>query len=296
MSTPTTEDATSGETVPSGRYAIVGATGNQGGAVVDALLDSGVDVRALVRNPDSDAARALAQRGVTVVRADLDEPDSVRAAFADVDGVFAMTTFTSARGTDGEVENGRVIADAAADAKVPHLVYSSVGGAERNSGVPHFESKWRVEQYLRDTGVPVSVVRPTFFMENFADYFAPKVQDGVCVVSAPLLPDVPLQMIAVADIGRVAAIALLDPGRLKGGALEIAGDELTGNQIADAFGRQRGMPPRFEPLPVDSLGDEDQEAMFSWFQHLPAYQADFAGTRDLVSDVADFATFLSRQS
>jgi uncharacterized protein YbjT (DUF2867 family) len=110
------------------------------------------------------------------------------------------------------------------------------------------------------------------------------------------LPDVPLQMIAVADIGRVAATFPLDPDRFTGSALEIAGDELTAEQIASAFGRHAGLPFRFEPIPVDGLGDSDQEAMFAWFRHLPAYTADLAATRALLPDVVDFAAFVAQQS
>lgn len=274
-------------------YAVIGATGQQGGAVVDALLERGAAVRGLTRDPESASARTLSDRGVSVVAADLDEPETLRAAFSDVEGVFAMTTFASARGTEGEVEHGKAIGDAAAAAGVPHLVYSSVGGAERNTGVPHFESKWQIEQYLGSLDLSLSVIRPTFFMDNFANYFGPTVEDGVCLVRAPLLPDVPLQMIAVSDIGRIAGVVLCDRPDLPGSAVEIAGDELTATQIAEIFGRHHGVAGRFESLPVSALGDEDQEAMFTWFQTLPAYTADFAATRELLSEISDFDDFVT---
>jgi len=149
----------------SGPVAVVGATGQQGSATVDALLDRGIPVRGMTRNIESAAARALAGRGVEVVAADLEEPDSMRAAFEGAAAAFAMTTFAGPAGTTGEVAHGKVIGDAARAAQLPFLVYSSVGGAERHSGIPHFESKGRVEEYL--TGlVPAAFLRPTFFMEN----------------------------------------------------------------------------------------------------------------------------------
>lgn len=118
---------------------------------------------------------------------------------------------------------------------VPHLIYSSVGGAERHTGIPHFESKRAVEQYLHQIGVPTTVLRPTFFMDNFSGAFAPRAEDGELVLRAPLQPDVPLQMIAVTDIGQAAATALLDPQAVPGGAVELDGDELTAQQIAEAL-------------------------------------------------------------
>lgn len=274
-------------------YAVVGATGQQGGAVARALLERGVAVRALVRDPDAAASRELVSLGATLARADLDDATSLREALTGVAGVFAMTTFATPRGTEGEVEHGRTIADAAVAAGVPHLVYSSVGGAERGTGIPHFESKWRVEQHLREVGVPLHVLRPTFFMNNFAAFFAPVVEDGVSVLRAPLQPGVPLQMIAVSDIGELAATVLLAPERVADDAIEIAGDELTAEQVAEVFAADAGLTARFEALPVDVMADEDQEAMFTWFQRLPAYTADFAGTRALLPRVTSFADFSS---
>jgi uncharacterized protein YbjT (DUF2867 family) len=183
-----------------------------------------------------------------------------------VDGLFAMTTFTGPKGAQGEVEHGKQIADAAREVGVPQVVYSSVGGAERATGIPHFESKRRVEEYVSSLGLSTSFVRPTFFMENFTHFLAPQQQDGVVVLRAPLAPGVPLQMVAVEDIGAVAAAALLDAASVPGGAVEIAGDELAGEQIAAVYGQRAGLPTRFEALALSVLAeDADQEAMFTWF-------------------------------
>lgn len=277
-----------------GVFGVVGATGQQGGAVARALLDAGVTVRALVRDTGSAAARRLADAGAVLAPADLDDASNLRAALTGLDGLFAMTTMTGADGTEGEVRHGRAIGAAAREAGVVHVVYSSVGGAERGTGIPHFESKRRVEEYLAELGLSTTVVRPTFFMDNFASS-GPRQEDGVLVLRSPLASGVPLQMVAVDDIGAVAAAALLDPVAVAGGSVEIAGDELTGEQIAAAFGTWAGKPARFEPLPLDVLSEnEDMHAMFSWFRHLPAYRADFAATRTLSPDVQDFATWLTR--
>ena len=126
-------------------YAVIGATGQQGGAVVDALINAGEPVRALVRDLGSGKSQALADRGIPLVHADLDDPDSLTSAFLGVGALLIMPTFAGPKGTEGEVEHGQVIADAAVRAGVPRAVYSSVGGAERSSGVPHFECKRRPE-------------------------------------------------------------------------------------------------------------------------------------------------------
>jgi len=112
---------------------VIGATGQQCGAVVDALLAAGHPVRALVRDPDSAKSRALAHRQVTPVHADQDDADSMIAALDDVAALFMMTTFAGPKGAEGEIA-GRAIADAAVRARVPRVVYSSVGGAEPRTG------------------------------------------------------------------------------------------------------------------------------------------------------------------
>ncbi|MET4783483.1 NmrA/HSCARG family protein [Glaciihabitans sp. UYNi722] len=273
-------------------YAVIGATGQQGGAVVDALLDRGANVRAIVRDPESDRSRALAARGVSLVHGDLDEVDSIASALADVSGLFLMTTYDeSSGGTDGEIVRGRAIADAAQHAKVPRVVYSSVGGAERNSGVPHFESKRLVEKALTDV-VPVSFVRPTFFLENLARSLAPS-GDTEFVLRLPMPGNVPLQMVSVRDIGIVAAEVLLNPALLPDGAIEIAGDELTGEAIAQRIGEHLGKPGQFQSVPLSVFGaDTDRQAMFRWFVDTPAYQANFTATKRIDPDVLDLVAWL----
>lgn len=272
--------------------AVVGATGQQGGATARALLAAGQRVRALTRNPGSPAARALADAGAEVVRADLDDRASVLGAFAGADAVFGVTTMTEA-GTEGETRQGVTLADAAAEAGVPHVLYSSVGAAERNTGIPHFESKRRVEEHLETLPLRSTFLRPTFFMTNLTRFLAPQVEDGVLVLRVPLRPEVPLQMIAPEDVGIVAAALLVNPDATPGGALEIAGDELTPEQVAATFGEVRGMTARFEPVPLEALaGDPDQQRMFAWFAETPAFQADFGLTRELDPEVMDLETFL----
>jgi uncharacterized protein YbjT (DUF2867 family) len=272
--------------------AVLGATGQQGSATVDALLDRGLPVRAITRNVDSAAARALTKRDVAVVAADLETPESIRVAFEGAAAAFAMTSFTAPRGTEGEISHGRAILDAAQGAGLPFLVYSSVGGAERNTGIPHFESKRRIEEFLIGS-VPVNFIRPTFFMENLPGVIA---DDGAeLLVRMPMPGDVPLQMISVQDIGKAAA-ALLTRREPDTAPVEIAGDEVTGERIAQLVAQRFGAAATFVQVPLDVLGsNDDVKSMFRWFATPPSFRADFARTRSLVPDVENLPRWLARQ-
>src|SRR5205807_8897342 len=240
---------------------VIGATGQQGRAVADALLTQGVTIRAITRNPHSANATTLAARGAQIVAADLDDIESVCAAFDGVAAAFAMTSHDGPDGVEREIAHGRAIARAARDTRLPWLVQSTVGGVERGSGVPHFESKRRIEEFLLDA-VPVAFVRPTFFMETIRRMF---VRDAVgAQVVMPLPKDIPVQLISVRDVGQTAATLLLK-GQPGVPPVEIAGDELTGEQIADRIAERLGIPTTFAEVPLDVLGDdEDLKKMFGW--------------------------------
>lgn len=150
-----------------GRLVLVsGATGQQGGAVARSLLGRGFAVRALTRDTDKEAAKELADLGAEVVKGDLEDRPSVERALDGVRGVFSVQQFFEA-GYEGEVRQGVQLADRAKAAGVEHYVYSSVGSAHRETGIPHFESKWEVEEHVRASGVPYTVLRPVFFMQNW---------------------------------------------------------------------------------------------------------------------------------
>jgi uncharacterized protein YbjT (DUF2867 family) len=274
--------------------AVAGATGAQGGAVVDALLEHGASVRALVRSTGSERARDLASRGVELVQIDTKDSASLTNALRGVDAFFFMTTpygDSQAPDIDGEIQQGVDFADAAAAAQVPHVVFSSVGGAERNSGVPHFESKRRVEEHLLGRGLSATIVRPVFFMDNFLS-MAPTVEGNELVLRLPFPDGIKLQMVAARDIGVVVAAALLDPAAVPA-AIEIAGDELTGSEIAAAFGEHVGLSARYEALPVEVLdGQDDLQKMFRWFADTPAYQADIEAVRRIDPDLWNLQAWL----
>ncbi|RKN39475.1 NmrA/HSCARG family protein [Streptomyces hoynatensis] len=259
---------------------VTGATGGQGGAVARSLLRAGWQVRALVRDPAAPRARALAALGARPVAGDLDEPGTLRAAARGAYGVFSVqpADLTDPR-PEAEVRRGRNVIDAARAVGAAHLVYASVGAAGRGSGVGHFESKAEIEAYLAAGGPPATVLRPVFFMENWLSLL-PGPENGARVARIALDAGTPLQMIALADIGRIAAEAFGNPGEFLGRRIEIAGDELTPRQIAAALGRADGVPTRFERQPVEELRAHSGELarMFAWLNET-GYRADLPALR-----------------
>lgn len=289
-----------------GPVLVLGATGNQGGAVARHLIADGVPVRAATRNPSSPAARELAAAGAALVGVDLDDPDGLAAAMRDTPAVFSVQTFMQPGGTAAETRQGVNVAEAAARAGVGHLVYSSVGGAERGSGVPHFESKWAVEQRIAALGVPATVLRPVLFMENFADpVFGSRL---LSFLASRVRPEKPVQLIAVDDIAVVAAAALADPEDWRGRALEIAGDALTWPQIRQALASSAavgadlpaaetpgGVPADTGGGPEDGPGDmgEEMNTMIDWFDR-SGYQADIPRLRARFPQLLTFDAWLAR--
>jgi len=276
-----------------GTIAVFGATGQQGGAVVDALLDRGARVRALVRNSESGRAQALAARGVELAAIRIDDPASLVDALATVEAFYFMTPeANSLEEVEAEIRVGTALVDAAVAARVPHVVFNSVFGADRETGVPHHDSKHWIEEHLGKSGLRATMVRPTAFMEGFASVMAPSLEHGEIVLRLPLAEDVAVKMISVRDIGRVAAAILLDTADVPGGAIELVADELTGPQIAAAFGARAGLPARYEALPLSVLPNELDRAMFRQFAEAAEYPSDPAVVRAIEPATLDLAEWI----
>jgi uncharacterized protein YbjT (DUF2867 family) len=253
---------------------VTGATGQQGGAVARSLLRRGQRIRALTRNPAK--AAWLAKEGAEMARGDLTDSASLRAALQGVQGVFAMSTPFEA-GMDEEVAQGTMLADLAKQAGVRHYVYTSVGGAERNTGIPHFDTKWQVEQHIRRIGLPATILRPVWFMENFGTFCRPFILQGT--LALPLRPDRKLQMIALQDIGEFGATAFMRPNDFLDQAIELAGDELTMIEVVTHLSRTMGRPIRFQQVPdgqAPAAFGDDLAIMFRWFNE-QGYQGDIEG-------------------
>ena len=258
---------------------VTGATGRQGGAVVRHLQPKGWRLRALTRNPDSYAAKQLARQGVELAQGDLDDPGSLERAARGVYGIYSVQDFWTV-GARREVQQGKNLADAAKNVGVEHFVYSSVGGAERRTGITHWETKWEVEEYIRSLKLPATVLRPVSFMET---YHILEVEVGLLKgkLADPIRGEKPYQTIATDDIGRFVALAFERPEEFIGLELEIAGSELTNVQVAEVFSRVLNRPVKFKKLPMLIvklfLGKEFYE-MFQWF-NTKGYEANIPELR-----------------
>jgi uncharacterized protein YbjT (DUF2867 family) len=284
-----------------GPVLVIGATGQQGGAAVYELLERGRTVHALVRDPDRPGARLLREAGAELVTGDLDDPSSLRAAMSSVHGVFlVLTMMTGPRvtldGVAAEERRGRTVADIAQETGIGHLVYSSSSGADLHTKIPHVESKGRIEKHIRTLGLPATVLRPAFFMENFTSLTRPVLAGGELVVSLALRPETRLPLIATRDIGAFAAIAFDQPERFLGRDVEIAGDDLTVSAIAETFGRAGDGPARFQQVPIEQLRafDEEVAKMFTWLDNRAVEEPDFSTLREHHPGLMTLETWLRK--
>lgn len=270
---------------------VVGATGNQGGSLARHLLErDDVHVLALTRDPSSEAAQRLAKGGAEVVQGDLDEPGTLQDPVAEADGAFLVTNFWKV-GYDREVQQSRNLVEVADREGLDHLVVSSVGSADEGTGIPHFDSMAEVEEIVDDHGIPRTFLRPVFFYQNFE----PSVEDIVGgTLAQPLAEGVPLQMIDVDDVGRVAAQLLTDPDRYVGTDWDVAGDELTLAEAAAVFSEVIGSEVEPFHVPIDEareqFGDEFA-TMFEWFNET-GYSADLEAVAEEFGPFADLETYL----
>ncbi|MFE3638873.1 NmrA/HSCARG family protein [Streptomyces sp. NPDC059168] len=245
--------------------AVTGATGVQGGATARALLRAGHRVRALTRDPSAPAAEALRRLGADVRRADFDDRPSLDAALAGADSLFAVTT---PFGTDTatEARQGRTLLDAAADARLGHIVFTSAAHADRRTGIPHYDSKAEIERHLATTGVPWTVVAPAAFMDNFASgWTLAGLRENT--FAWPMPADRPLTLIPAEDIGAFAALVLGRRAEFAGRRIDIASDELTAAGIAAVLATVTGLAIRHHEVPLAQVRtrSHDLAAMFGYF-------------------------------
>jgi len=259
---------------------VTGATGQQGGALARLLLAQGRRVRALTRKIDSPAANELRSRGAELAVGDFDDRASLERAMHGVDAVYLMATPFGA-GIDAEIRQGTTAADVAAEAEVRHLVYSSVSDADRQTGIPHFDSKYAIEQHIRGLGIPHTIIAPAYFMENLD---LRGVSTGRLVL--PLSASRTLQQTAVEDIAGFAALVLERRESFLGARVNIASDEVTGLEMAEVLSRVTGRAVEYEEVPLQAVRarSEDLASMFEWFDRV-GYSADIPTLRREYPDV-----------
>jgi uncharacterized protein YbjT (DUF2867 family) len=289
------------------RIFVCGATGRQGGSVAFSLLSKRQRVKALTRHPEN--ARELARLGAEVVQGSFEDKGTLTKAIIGervllipagpqgVDGVFLMGT-PYENGVQAEVEEAKSVIDVCRQDKNIHIVYSSVGSANKKTGIPHFESKLEIEKHLKAGDNPWTILRPVFFMENFeSDPLLRGVNEGV--VRMPVNPDKPLQMISVVDIGEFAALAFINPEDFVGKEIDLAADELTLPETCRRISRVVGREVRYEKIPdgqVEPMLGRDLALMYRWFNE-KGYDVDIAALRrDWNIPLMDFNHYLGRSS
>jgi uncharacterized protein YbjT (DUF2867 family) len=257
---------------------VTGATGQQGGAVAQALLSRGHRVKALTRKPDGDAAQRLASKGAEIVRGDLGDVAAVVGAARDVDAMYLMGNSYEA-GVEAETRQGTAAADAAKAAGIGHLIYSSVASADKKTGMPHFDSKFVVERHVAGLGIPYTISAPAAFMENVvAPWAMGALAQGTHALALP--PKRAWQVVAVADIGTFAASLIERRESVFGKRFDIAGDELSGEEQAKVLSQASGRPIAFQQIPITTIREQSEDAalMFEWFDRT-GYDADIAALR-----------------
>jgi uncharacterized protein YbjT (DUF2867 family) len=301
--------------------AVVGATGAQGGGLVRAILadpDGGFVARAITRDPGGEKAKPLADEGVEVVQADLDDEASLARAFAGAHGVFCVTNFWEHFSADKEIDQARNQARAAKTAGVRHAIWSSLEDTRRfvtddrmpnlqeKYKVPHFDAKEVAEGVFREVGVPTTVLRTAFYWENFV-YFGlgpQRGEDGVLAITFPL-GSARMPSMAAEDIGKIAYGIFKRGDELIGQTISVAGDHPTGAEFAQKLGAAIGEEVRYNDVDPDVYRSFDfpgADELGNMFQFKRDFEAEYVGPRDL--DVArslnpelqDFDTWLAANS
>lgn len=282
--------------------AILGATGAQGGGLANAILSdpsSEFSVRALTRDPNSDKAKALAEKGAEVVQTDIDNQESLNNAFKDAYAVFAVTFFWEHFSPEKEQENVKSIAEAAKANDVKHVIWSTLEDTRKwipldddrmptlggKYKVPHFDAKGEANKFFAEAGVPTTYFNTTFYWDNmiFFGMGPKKGPDGKLGITFPM-GDKKLAGIAAEDIGKCAYGILKNPDEFIGKETAVAGDHLTGAQMADALTKALGQEVVYNAVEpevyrgFDFPGADDLGNMFQFYRD---FESDFCGARDL---------------
>jgi len=257
---------------------VTGITGRQGGGLAQQLLNRGHRIRALVRTPQTPKLETFRTKRVDVVQGNLEDQASIENAARGIDAMFLMGT-PFQNGPEVEKRQGLVAIDAAKSVGVPWLVYSSVADADRQTGIPHFESKFAVEEHLARSGVPHAISAPTSFMENLlAPWSITSIRLGK--YAQPLSPDRQLQMVALEDLSTFVAHVLENPTEFRGKRINVASDSASPVETARALSEVTGRTVEFQRLPMDAVRAQgaDYAKMFEWFERA-GYTADIEGLR-----------------
>jgi uncharacterized protein YbjT (DUF2867 family) len=282
--------------------AVVGATGAQGGGLARAILadpKGGFTVRALTRKPESDKARELAANGAEVVAANVDDFESLRKAFTGAHGAFCVTNFWEHFSPEKEMEQAKTQAQACKAAGVKHAIWSTLEDTrikvplsdqrmptlKEKYKVPHFDAKGASDNIFRAEGVPTTFLLTSFYWDNLI-YFGMGPKPGVDGKLSLTFPmgDKKLPGISADDIGKCAYGIFKQGERFIGKTVGIAGEHLTGAQMAEALARSLRQPVSYNPVPPEvyrSFGFPGADDLGNMFQYKRDFESDFCGARDL---------------
>jgi len=262
---------------------VVGAAGRQGGAVALEMLKRGHVVHAFTRNPDKKAIQSLSNQGAKIVQGDLLNKNSIEQAAEDVDFIFGMTTpFES--GVEAEARQGIHLVEVA-KAKGKKLVYSSVAAANQNTGIPHYESKWKVEQHIKKVLPEATVIAPVHFMENLTTMQLQPLREGK--YASALRPETKLEQLSLEDLGAFVCMLFENGERLAGQRFELASDKLSGEEAAAIVARLTGKPIHYVQIPLEAIRQKDAglAMMLEWLDKhgykvdIPALKSKFPEIR-----------------
>lgn len=282
---------------------VTGATGQQGSAVTRHLVRNGFKIRALTRSKDSKKTQGIKGKGVEFVEGDLFRPETFEKNLEGAYGLFSVQNFWE-HGFQGEITQGKLLVDLAKKAGIKHFVYSSVASANKNTGLSHFDSKFNIENYIRQSGIEYTIFRPVFFMENFLAQHN-QILEGRLVNA--LSENTPLQMISVDDIGAFVAQAFLHPDIFLRKEIDIAGDSKTMPEAAQMLSEVTDVRVKYVKLDMaeyrNIMGDEYAN-MAEWFENVgydvniealrENYDVELTGFRDWLK-TANFEQFKIKQ-
>ncbi len=299
--------------------AVVGATGAQGGGLVRAIVNhpsGGFAARALTRDVNSEKAKALAQLGAEVVAADIDDPASIQKAFQGAYGAFCVTFFWAHFSAEKEMAEVKTMAEAAKQTDLQHVIWSTLGDTRLciplsdnrmptlhgKYKVPHFDGKGEANHFFTDLGVPTTFLHTSFYWENFFGMGPKRGPDGVLAITLPI-GDRKMPGIATEDIGK-CAYGIFQKGReLIGKSVGIAGEHLTGAQMAAAMSKALGQEVRYNSISPETFrgfGFPGADDLGNMFQYYRDFSDDFCAARDISfsrsvdPELQDFATWLAR--
>ncbi len=244
---------------------VTGATGNQGGHVASKLLKNGHNVLAFTRSASSSAAKQLLSSGAKLITGDMTNPASLEAAAKNVDAIFGMTSFLES-GKEAEIIQGINLVDVARKTGA-HLVFSSVASANKNTGIPHFDSKWEIEKHILQSRIEYTIIAPVYFMENLLSFGLESLKNDI--YSTPLSPDKKLAQICLDDIANFAVLALENRAKFIRKRIDIASDSLTGIEAAECLSKSLGRKIQYAQTPIEVIQkyNPDLATMYKWFEN-----------------------------